>query len=545
MKTEIIYAAYLRKSTDDKEKQLLSLERQEDTIQTLEDRHGIKVAFTFSEKKSAKIPGRPEFNKLMKLIEQKKIQGIVCWQTHRLSRNAVDSGTLVDLMDKKLLQKVITESQVFSSENTMDKFMLTFSGAQAKLENDNRAKDVSAGMAKVAKNGVYPVKPPIGYLPDKHGIKGARKRVIDPIRFPIVRKMWDMLLTGCYPVSDILEKATTEWGLRNELGGRIAKSNLYKVFENTFYYGDFEWPRGSGNWITGIHQPMITKEEYEKAQDILGNRSRPRPKNHFFAFAGCTMKCGECGCSIVGQRKTKHQKNGNTHIYTYYGCSKRKNIPCSQKPVKEDDLEAHITDLLQAIHIPEQLHTFMMEVIREENKNQFKEIYAIQEAQNGALGHVLKRIDGLIDMRASGLLTNEKYTEKASLLEKEKDELEQQIKNQNKLTNEWIEAAETLLTFSDIAEKRFKEGSDEVKRAILSSLGWNLSLKDKKLDFTMVKWILPMKNLASYLKQDNSWLEPKNVFNYKDILGNLTEKSLLCAREDLNLHALMGATTSR
>ena len=116
--------------------------------------------------------------------------------------------------------------------------------------------------------------------------------------------------------------------LRTRRGLKIARSNMYVLFTNPFYYGSFEWPRGSGNWYQGKHDAMITPEEYDKVQMLLGSRGRPRPKRHVFAFVG-TMKCGECGLSITAESKTKVQKNGNVHHYTYYHCTKKRG-PCSQ-----------------------------------------------------------------------------------------------------------------------------------------------------------------------------------------------------------------------
>jgi hypothetical protein len=96
--------------------------------------------------------------------------------------------------------------------------MLGFHCLQAKFENDNKAIDVKGGMARCAKLGIYPGCPPLGYLPDKAGIKGARKRNIDPVNFPIVRKMWDLMLAGTHTPYQVLSKAIKEWGFRTRTG---------------------------------------------------------------------------------------------------------------------------------------------------------------------------------------------------------------------------------------------------------------------------------------------------------------------------------------
>jgi PRTRC genetic system protein B len=143
--TTIRYAEYLRKSTDDKEKQVLSLSSQRDVLDRLKHSHKLNIFETIEEKKSAKRPGRPGFNTLIKQIKTGNINGIVTWAPHRLSKNSVDNGELISLFDTGHLKEVVTENYVYRN-TPMDIFMLGFQGLQAKFENDNKALDVKGGM---------------------------------------------------------------------------------------------------------------------------------------------------------------------------------------------------------------------------------------------------------------------------------------------------------------------------------------------------------------------------------------------------------------
>lgn len=40
----------------------------------------------------------------------------------------------------------------------------------------------------------------------------------------------------------------------------LTLSGVYRILDNPFYYGMFEYPRESGNWYTGKHKPIITQE---------------------------------------------------------------------------------------------------------------------------------------------------------------------------------------------------------------------------------------------------------------------------------------------
>lgn len=522
------YVAYLRKSTDDKEKQVLSLDSQRDIIARLKKVHNLTIIDTIIEKQSAKKPGRPGLAKMLDLIRKKKADGIVTWSPHRLSRNAYDTGEIITCFDEKLLKEIVTDSHIFRN-NPTDIFMLTFQCAQAKFENDNRAKDVKGGMEKCAKLGIYPSCPPLGYLPDKHGIKGARKRDIDPITFPLVRKMWELMLSGQYTPQQILTKATNEWGLRSRNGSKIAKSTLYYLFNNPFYYGEFEWPQGSGNWYKGNHKPMVTKAEFEKVQKMLGKTGRARPIKHYHAYGGCSLHCATCGGAITGYTKTKQQKNGNVHTYNYYFCPKHKGIPCKEEQFTEGSLEGQIEKILSEIQIPEAIHSFMMDWVRRENVKQFEHIYAQNEANKKAYDTALRKIDGLIDMRASELITDTQFQERKIDAEKARDRLIELIKDTDQNVTTWIDTADKMFTFAELAVKRFKEGSPDLKRGILVSLGWNLSIKDKKLDLSRENWIEPIKRIAKTLQQELPMLEPILALDHKAKIENLLNSPVMCA----------------
>jgi len=75
----IKYIAYCRKSTDEKDKQVLSIESQIEEIKEFAQRENLQIVKFITESKTAKVPGRVEFNHLIQLIETGEIQGILAW----------------------------------------------------------------------------------------------------------------------------------------------------------------------------------------------------------------------------------------------------------------------------------------------------------------------------------------------------------------------------------------------------------------------------------------------------------------------------------
>jgi len=177
--------------------------------------------------------------------------------------------------------------------------------------------DTRRGLRAKAERGWYPTFATIGYMHNPMKRKGEKEILEDPERFLLVRKMFDLMLAGTHTPPQIHKIAVDQWGLRSRQGKKVSRSNVYRIFVDPFYYGKFEYPKGSGDWYNGLHKPMITKEEFGRIQVLLGNKHSTRPKAYEFAFRG-PVRCGECGALITAEHKVKRQKNGVVRQYVYY-----------------------------------------------------------------------------------------------------------------------------------------------------------------------------------------------------------------------------------
>src|ERR1051326_6281840 len=124
--TKIKYILYARKSSEAEDRQVLSIESQIEELDTLCEREKLNVAIKLQESYSAKAPGREVFNKMIKLIEKGEANAIVAWHPNRLSRNSVDTGHLVYLMDQNKLLEIRAPGQIFKNTPN-DKFLLNLS----------------------------------------------------------------------------------------------------------------------------------------------------------------------------------------------------------------------------------------------------------------------------------------------------------------------------------------------------------------------------------------------------------------------------------
>ncbi len=525
-KQKIEYSAYHRKSTESEDRQILSIDSQIDKSTEMAKSLGVKIKEEniFTESKSAKIANnRTEFKKMVDCIEKGKISGIIVWHADRLSRNAIDSAILIDLMDREKLIEIVTPAQTFRN-TPIDKFMFMLSCTQAKMENDKKGIDVKRGMAKSASLGNFPGTAPIGYLNDKYLPKGQKHTSRDPERFEIVRKMWKLMLTGTTTALHVQKIATDEWGLRNQKGKKLSRNNIYWIFRNSFYAGKFEYPRKSGNWHQGTYEPMITWEEYDRVQAILGKRGSPRPKSHIFEFTGM-MRCGECGGMITAELKTKRQKCGKIHLYVYYHCTKRINPDCSQGVIEVTELKKQIAKEINSIEIPPEFHSYAMKWFRNENEKEASSQEVVLEANQKGYNDAVKKLNNLIDMRASGEIQPEDFAKKQTQYLAEKAQFKKQLEGTNNRIDQWNKTSDEMLTFIEKAQERFKNGTLQTKRSILSTLGSNLIIKDKILSIDMEKSLFPMKKITVEVKAIKERLEPLNTIEKQKHFEQLCAQS--------------------
>lgn len=507
-----IYGIYCRKSSESEDRQVLSLDSQVEKAREIAKAFKVKIPeeHVFSEARSAKTTNhRPAYAEMLSAVEHGKINAIITWHADRLSRNAIDTALLIDFMDKGKLLEIVTPGQTFRN-SPMDKFMLSLACSQAKMENDKKGIDVKRGLQKKAAMGSLPNLAPIGYLNDKFKAKKGEKSIYkDPDRFVLVRKMWDLMLTGTSNPQAIRRIATEEWGLRTKNGKVLAYSSPYWIFTNSFYCGTYEFPRGSGNWYEGAYEPMVTREEFDRVQVLLGKKGRPRPKTQIFEFTGMAT-CGECGAAITAELKTKHQQNGNVHTYVYYHCTKRRDPNCPQGSIEVNEWKRQVVAELERIEIPPEFHDFGMKWLRSENSKEAEAHDMTLKAQQSAYNKVVAKLDNLIDMRAAGEISPQDFAEKQETYLAEKSRLKDLLDRTDAHVEQWNRSADEMLTFIEQAVDRFKSGSLQVKREILSTLGSNLTLKDKKLSLDVEKCILPMQKVSAEVRKIKARLEPPN-----------------------------------
>lgn len=539
------YFIYCRKSSEAEDRQVLSIESQTRELEQLAAKLNLPIAEVLTESMSAKAPGRPVFNEMMQRLYRGEAAGIICWKLDRLARNSVDGGAIIWAIKQHGI-KVTTPAQSYARED--DNIILMYiEFGMAQKYVDDLSKNVKRGLKTKIENGWYPGVAPAGYLNHTDKLTGQNTLIKDPERFPLIRQMWDMMLTGLHTPPKILETANTKWGFRTRptrrMGGKpLARSAIYQIFTKPFYCGRFEYPRGSGQWYEGKHDPMITEAEYDQVQTLLGRKGKPRPQSHHeFAFTGL-IRCGECGRAVTADERhqlmcgnckfkfayrvrdacprcnTPIEKMANPLFlhYTYYHCSKSRRPLCPQKGVTAKELENQISERLAWITISKKFKDWAVKHLHELHEQEKSLQDDIIKSQRKAHQECLEAIDGLLNLKTSPgnkngiLLSDDEYAQRRGKLLDEKAALEKLIDETDHHVEQQLKLSEEALEIACTAQKRFTEGDPDTKKEILSAVQSNLILKDKKLLFEAKKPFMILENAICPEKPIISPIEPEN-----------------------------------
>jgi site-specific DNA recombinase len=492
------------KNTQEKmeEKQILSLESQENELKAYAKEKGFKVVKVFKENDSAYKTGRPYFKAMIDLLEAGKAESILVWHLTRISRNSYDGGKVIYLLDEGILKGIITPQKRYQNTGD-DKFILSIELAMAKKSSDDTSSFVKRDIQTKADNGEFPGKAPLGYLNiDKEGRIAGRKfdsqkqiqlealgRLLkrietDPVEGLLVRHVFEEAAKGGYSLNELCDLAY-KMGLRaNRSGVKLVKASLKRMLQNPFYYGVFEW---EGNLYTKNikHEALISKELFDVVQERLDGKSFKKKEKVDYKFSGL-MICGECQSSISGQL----QKGIKYYYCTQYEARKN-NCKCSQrKYFEESEIENSVVDLLSTLEIPKEFVEWGKAVIRDNHKEEVQLYESQRIALQNNLNKAKKKLHNLFQLKICPqnenglLLSDSEYLQEKQCLQNEISEIEAKLADGNCNENSWLDRCEEFFEYTSKLQQNFRASSPNGKRQILESIG-RIVMNDGKLAFQL------------------------------------------------------------
>ncbi len=541
----INYDVYLRKSSEAEDKQIQSIDDQRRELNEYANKNNLHIVGEFEESQSAHHPGRPIFNKVMKRIEKGISTGLLVWHANRTSRNPVDSGTIINLIDEKKLIHVRTPSHIYGNTST-EKMMLALECMMAKKDSDDKSEAVKRGLRGRYRKGLPNGVAPIGFLNDMSVEKGNRGWLVDAEKLPLIGQLLQLCLTGRYSTRDLLNIANEDMGLRTQLrkkqgGKKLVLSYLTDVIlKGEVYAGFFYTADGERHDLAESIPRLITEEQHWQIRKILGDRNRPRAsKNKMtFAYTGPT-KCGGCEGSITAEHKyqlicackLKFVYLNKTHCpgcgvsikniekptylhYIYYHCTRKKDLLCREGSVQELYIDNHLaTYFKENFKISKALHEWCIENIEALDAGDAKNGSEKKISLEATIAKKQNEYKELVLMKTRGLISDSDFVELKTSQKAEIEALQRTLSNTPNKDQTSSVKARRAFTLALGIEEVFKNGTPQEKKEVLSEIGSNLTLKDKKLNVYNTGIYERIINGLLRAKAENPRFEPEYILD--------------------------------
>jgi len=464
------YALYTRKSDERREVTEKSTSEQLAECRALAPGLGT-IAREFVESKSAKVPDvRPLFREMIRQIKAGEADAILCWKVDRLARNMKEGGEIAQLLIDGKIKEIRTPHACYRpGDNILPLVLETATSTQYSLDLKI---NVVRGLSGHFERGGWNARAPQGYRNNRDLVNPKVGTVVaDEPRFTLLRKGWDMMLTGAYGPGQVAKMLSEVYGYRTRTtvsrgGTPLSRSYAYKIFTNPFYAG-YTWYMGQLR--PGVHPAMVTEAEFGRVQEILGMSTVTHAHVREFAYTGL-MRCGHCGAQITAELHQVKAAGGTTKPHRFYRCADSKGV-CTKRGLSEAKVEAAIERALASVTIEPELCAIAQENLLRSLEGRSEEASVIYAQQNAALADVEGQQSRLLSMWLRGLLTDEgQYKAMEAKLAREKrnlllktgacrDELERMRAN-----------AEAGFRYAEYARQRFLVGDAKRKREIAKVL---------------------------------------------------------------------------
>ncbi len=487
------YFLYVRKSSEDEERQVMSIEAQLAELTDFAKRESITITETFTESKSAKQPGRPVFNEMIaKVHASKEPVGLLAWHPDRLARNSVDGGQIIYSIDTGKI--VALRFPTFWFEPTpQGLFMLQVAFGQSKYFSDNLSENVKRGIRQKLRRGEWPGKAPIGYVNNlkTHNIEP------DTVKARILKRAFEEYADGKHSLESLRQRLSF-WGVVSSRGKPLSQSMMQRILTNPVYVGLI---KRNGEIYEGDFPPIVPIATFEKAQKVLHGRAKPRyhKRRHNFPFTGL-FTCGECHAAITAQ-----YAKGNGGTYAYYRCTKRLG-PCSQGYLRDDSLLEQLKLLISKVAISEDWQEKMLAQINIWGKENSQSSLAFAQNLEERVKTTEIKLDRLVNAFLDGNIEKEVYLTKKDKLIKQKLALKEQEVDFGQKGNNWIEPLKQWVRKAHHAEKlAVSNDYDEIK-SFVGKIGTNRHLTNKNASLTFgASW-----RILSEKSENSTWLARKD-----------------------------------
>lgn len=474
---------YVRVSTKEQEDSGYSIPAQKALLTAYAAEKGFRIVEIFEESETAKMSGRrPAFARMIVALRKRPEAVLLVEKTDRLQRNLRDFLTLDELGTE--IHFVKEGSVISPTVHSSHKFLHGIKVLVAKNYSDNLSEEIKKGMREKAAEGSFPSVAPMGF----RNVAGPPGIVPDPDAGPLVRNLFERAGTGIYSGA-ALTRLARSLGLRSKKGAVLNKNTVCtNILRNPAYYGTFRW---AGTLYVGKYEPLISKELFDRVQNVVDGRRNATSARRVFAFGGL-LRCETCGGLMSGALKKGR--------FIYYACQGRRSC---RRYYPERLFNEEALRLLNGIHLdPAMIDWLMTELDRE---------MSADSQRDAEIAPVRKRLTELANIRDRayeekllGKITEAFWALQSERWQRESEELTERLRRRERSMphDAFLKAAREPMELLEVARDQFVTRDAADRRQLLQTLVWNFTVSETSVAVSMRS---PFDLLAEGAKTKKWW----------------------------------------
>lgn len=461
-------ALYTRVSTQEQSAEGYSLGEQEERLRLYAKAHDWTVVAVYTDPgySGAKLE-RPSIQKLIRDCEKKSFDAVLIYKLDRLSRSQKDTLYLIEDVFNKNEIGLVSMRENFDTQTPFGKAMIGILSVFAQLERDQITERMNMGRLGRAKAGYYSGGscPPIGYTytradgDDKHTLQ------IDEYEAMQVRKVFDLFNNGLdgRPMTFTAIRTYMHERYKTRYGTWTATSTVTNMLSDPVYIGCVSF---GGKYYPGIHEPIISKDLFDKTQRKLERYRKSVPSSFAERFKGQHLLTGMLHCGLCGGRYfLKSWTRPNGRHYRKYVCYTQVGQNKKMSKGECNNVKYEMTEMEDAV----------IGEIRKLKENELRIVDPATPSDDSTkevrqhIKELEKQEEKIIDLYQIGTIDIDLVKKKSEAIQKEKKKLEKVLSETKKKAPQSVsrdEAIELLGTFDEIIQN----GSLQEKRELLRSL---------------------------------------------------------------------------
>ena len=419
-----------------------------------------EIVYEFKEDYSAKSFDRPAFNQFLKFVKNRKntIDYLLFTSWDRFSRNQGEAFNMFKLLaDYGVTAHAIEQPLDLSiPENQV---MLSIYLALPEVDNRRRSIKIKGGVREAMKQGRWPRPAPKGY-------KNFRDENNKPIIIPSadakhIKFIFKQISQG-RSQSEVIKKLRLH-------DVKISKSQMCEIIRNPLYIGKIHLPKHEEEvetYITGLHEPLVDEETFNRVQDILNERKilrKPAPstiKKVELPLRG-SLACSRCNHTLTGS--ASRSASGRRHFY--YHCNK-----CGHERFQADKVNSAFSELLSTITLNPKMQKFQEAILKDVLAVRIEKKVINKAAVEKEILALNERLIRVQDMYLDAKLSHEDFISMKNRIEAERTSKTQKMTNASTEDKGMSSGLKQCMAMLSSLDKLYENASLDNKTRLCSSI---------------------------------------------------------------------------